>query len=60
VFLASSRDGIDTLSTRFVRELDRGAPARLRWRFEPHPELTHANIFAALESSALVFVLTQF
>lgn len=56
-FIAVSRDGIDSLSTRFAGELDRAAPAALRWRFEPHPELTHANIFSALEASALVFAL---
>ncbi|HXD50058.1 MAG TPA: alpha/beta hydrolase-fold protein [Gemmatimonadaceae bacterium] len=57
LFVASSRDDIDSETTRFAGVLRRSAPPRLDWKFEPHPELTHATIFAALESAGLEFAL---
>jgi hypothetical protein len=57
LFVASSRDDIDAQTSRLAGILRAGAPRDLVWRFEPHPELTHATIFAGLEASALVHVL---
>jgi predicted alpha/beta superfamily hydrolase len=57
LYLASSRDDIDAETTRFAELLRLGAPSRLEWKFEPHPELTHGTIFAALELSGLEFAL---
>jgi hypothetical protein len=57
LFVASSRDDIDSETTRFASALRHSAPARLDWKFEPHPELTHATIFAALEKAGLEFAL---
>jgi hypothetical protein len=57
LFVASSRDDIDSETTRFASALRGGVPVRLDWKFEPHPELTHGTIFAALENGGLAFAL---
>jgi predicted alpha/beta superfamily hydrolase len=57
LFIAASHDDIDDQTSRFAEVLRRAAPNRLEWKFEPHPELTHGNIFGALELSGLIFAL---
>ena len=59
LYLASSRDDIDAQSTRLASILRADAPDRLAWTFKPHPDLTHATIFHALESQGLVFALRE-
>jgi predicted alpha/beta superfamily hydrolase len=57
LFIASSRDDIDAETSRLGGILRADAPRRLAWRFEQHPELTHATIFRSLEIPAIVYVL---
>ena len=45
LYLASSRDDIDQLTTRLADLLRGQAPAELTWHFEPMPEESHATIY---------------
>ena len=58
LYLASS-DVADIAAgtVRLVSALRTASPPTLTWRYEPHPELTHATIFRALEAHALATAL---
>jgi len=58
LYLASS-DVADIAAgtVRLVSALRAASPPALTWRYEPHPELTHATIFRALEAHALTAAL---
>lgn len=57
LFIASSHDDIADQTSKLAAVLRGRAPRDLVWRFEPHPELTHATIFKALEAAGLAFGL---
>jgi len=57
LYLASSHDDIDQLTTRLADLLGAEAPPALTWHFEPMPEETHATIYhpAALRAVRRLF-----
>ncbi len=57
LYLASSRDDIDELTTRLADLLRTEAPTGLTWHFEPMPEESHATIYhpAALRAVRRLF-----
>jgi len=57
LYLASSRDDIDALTARLADTLRAVAPPKLRWVYEPRPDLTHATIFRAVGPEALARAL---
>jgi predicted alpha/beta superfamily hydrolase len=60
LFLATSREPSSAVgSSRLAELLRASSPRLLRWTYEPHPDLTHANIFGSLEVRALVYVLRE-
>ena len=58
LYLASSDVAdIATGTLRLASALRAASPPALTWRYEPHPQLTHATIFRALEAHALAAAL---
>jgi len=56
-FVAASKDDIDALTARLDSLVSRASPPRLRWRYVPRPDLTHATIFRAMAPTALADML---
>ena len=58
LYLASSDVADIAAGTlRLASALRAASPPALTWQYEPHPELTHATIFRALEAHALTAAL---
>lgn len=45
LYLAASRDDVDSLTQRLAGLLEAGAPASVRWHYRPMPEEWHATIY---------------
>ena len=45
VYLAASRDDVDSLTQRLADAMKAGAPASARWHYRPMPEERHATIY---------------
>lgn len=45
LYVSSASDDIGPEAGRLAEALRKGAPAGLRWQYEPHPELRHDNIY---------------
>ena len=57
VYLAASRDDVDSLTRRLAEVMTAGAPADATWHYEPMPEERHATIYhpAALQAFRWAF-----
>ena len=57
VYLAASRDDVDSLTRRLAEVMTAGAPADAIWHYEPMPEERHATIYhpAALQAFRWAF-----
>ncbi len=57
VYLAASRDDVDSLTQRLAEIMTAGAPADATWHYEPMPEERHATIYhpAALQAFRWAF-----
>ena len=57
VYLAASRDDVDSLTQRLAEVMTAGAPADATWHYEPMPEEQHATIYhpAALQAFRWAF-----
>lgn len=45
VYLAASRDDVDSLTQRLADAMEAGVPASTRWHYRPMPEERHATIY---------------
>ena len=58
IHFASSKEPSTAVgSSRLAATLEAARPPRLRWTYEPHPELEHSTIFRALAPRALADAL---
>ena len=58
LFLATSKEPSTYEGVgRLAKHLESKAIAGFQWRYDPRPDLTHANIFRSLEGSALAYSL---
>jgi len=53
LYIAASRDDRDDMVGRFADVLKKGAPANLKWIYQPMPEETHATIYHPAALGAL-------
>ncbi|NOK37501.1 alpha/beta hydrolase [Corallococcus exercitus] len=53
LYFASAGDDIEEQTTRLAEVFRANAPAGLKWKYEPHPDLHHANIYRSLEAKVL-------
>lgn len=53
LFVASASDDVAAEAGRLADALRENAPASVRWRYEPRPDLTHATIYRGMEKKVL-------
>ncbi|RKG56565.1 alpha/beta hydrolase [Corallococcus sp. AB011P] len=53
LYLASAGDDVPEQAARLAEVLRANAPTGLRWKYEPRPDLLHANIYRSLEAKVL-------
>jgi predicted alpha/beta superfamily hydrolase len=53
LFVASASDDVAAEAGRLADALREHAPASVRWRYEPRPDLTHATIYRGMEAKVL-------
>ncbi|MBN8469072.1 alpha/beta hydrolase [Corallococcus exiguus] len=53
LYLASAGDDVPEQAARLAEALRANAPAGLTWKYEPRPDLLHANIYRSLEAKVL-------
>lgn len=53
LFVASAGDDVPAEAGRLADALREHAPANIRWRYEPRPDLTHATIYRGMEKKVL-------
>ncbi|NOK12844.1 alpha/beta hydrolase [Corallococcus exercitus] len=53
LYMASAGDDVAAEAGRLSEVLRANAPAGLKWKYEPQPDLRHANIYRSLEAKVL-------
>ncbi|RKH48452.1 alpha/beta hydrolase [Corallococcus sp. AB050B] len=53
LYMASAGDDVAAEAGRLAEALRANAPKGLKWKYEPHPDLRHANIYRSLEAKVL-------
>ncbi|QAT83203.1 putative esterase [Corallococcus coralloides] len=53
LYVASAGDDVAAEAGRLAEALRANAPAGLKWKYEPRPDLRHANIYRSLEAKVL-------
>ncbi|RKH64181.1 alpha/beta hydrolase [Corallococcus interemptor] len=53
LYVASAGDDVAAEAGRLAEALRANAPKGLKWKYEPHPDLRHANIYRSLEAKVL-------
>ena len=53
LYMASAGDDVAAEAGRLAEAFRANAPTGLTWKYEPHPDLLHANIYRSLEAKVL-------